>query len=69
MHDRVSFRFDHSSLIRQCLAPVQNCLPDRSDPRLEGACRIPLSISETNAEGIIGGGFSDEEFSKNGTAL
>jgi hypothetical protein len=56
-------------VIRQCLADIQIFPSDPSDPCLEGACHFPSPISETNAEGIIGGGFSAEEFSKNGTAL
>jgi len=69
IYDRVSFGFVSPPVIRQCLADIQIFPSDPSDPCLEGACHFPSPISETNAEGIIGGGFSAEEFSKNGTAL
>ena len=67
--DRVSFRFDLLPLIRQCLAHIQNSPPDPSDRRLEGVGRFPLPISETNAEWMIGGGFSARGFSEERTAL
>ncbi len=65
------FRFCYAGIqtIRQCLTLIRNSPPNPSDPRLEGAYRFPLPISETNAEGIIGGGSSAREFSENATAF